>query len=397
MAFFSSGARAVRAVRGFGSVALAVAAWGAAVACTASARAQRPVFTVGGSNPSFATLPAAVAAVPPGSVLEVRPGAHVGFTTSKPLRIELDFDAANGVVQAPPGAAYTIVVTGLPAGDEFVLAGRGALLLPGSLGVVRVANAAAPVVIEGVSAAGAGAIGLDVHNATAVHARRSVLGGTPGLQAQLANIVVSECVVLASLGVGAIAYLAHFEAARTYFSGVNQAALRLIQCTGRLASDGSTTIAAVALPGVPVAPLEAIDSVLQLDDDRIGLVPNGSTPPFARTGGSWRDQEVPTLITTPAPPGAIASVRMTSSAPHPGAILLGLLRGAPVAFDGANIWADPQLLLVSALGVCDANGLTATTAIPATPVVLGAVFCQQGIVWQPGGAVLSAPGLWIAL
>ena len=54
---------------------------------------QRPVLTVGGQNPQFTDLPAAVAAALPGSVLHVRAGTYTGFVTNKPLRILLDFTA----------------------------------------------------------------------------------------------------------------------------------------------------------------------------------------------------------------------------------------------------------------------------------------------------------------
>jgi hypothetical protein len=96
-----------------------------AVLAAAPLQAQRPVFTVGGTGADYATLTAAVAGAPPGAMLLVRSGAHTGFTTNKPLVVLLDFAAGSGAtVSAAPGAPFAIRIDGLPAGQQFVLAGR---------------------------------------------------------------------------------------------------------------------------------------------------------------------------------------------------------------------------------------------------------------------------------
>lgn len=361
---------------------------------------QRPVYTVGGVNPSFTSLPVAVATVPAGSILVVRPGVHTGFTTNKPLRIVLDWDGANGAIQPAAGAAYTISIQGLLAGDDFVLVGRGAPIAPGALGAIRIANAMSPVVIESVVLTSLGThTGLEVHDAPAVHVRRSVIGGTPALQLQYTNASLSECVVLSLGGVGAVAYRSRFDSVRTFFTGTNQPALRLLDCVARIASDGTTTINTAAAATLPVSPLEAFDCDLQFDPARIGLVPVGATPPLTMVNCTLADDEVPTLITSPAPPGVPATVRMTSGTPRPGVVVLGEVLASPVFFAFTNIWVNTITApLVAAVGICDTAGLTSQTMIPASPALRGAVFSLQGVVWEPNGwPVLSGPGLWVCL
>lgn len=362
--------------------------------------AQRPVFTVGGVSPNFTSLPAAVAAVPAGAILVVRPGVHTGFATNKPLRVLLDFDAGSGSIQPAPGANYTIAINNLLAGDEFVLVGRGAAIVPGALGSMRIFQAASPVVIEGITMTVATLrSGLEIQNAPAVHVRRSVLSGIPALQVEFANFSISESVVLGQFGIGAVVADSRFEGVRTFFSGTNQPALRFLNSVARLSSDGSTVINSVAPPTAALSPLEAFDSQLQFDPARIGLVPVGTYPPLTSLFSLLLSDEVPTLVSSPAPPGLPATVRMTSHMPRIGAVVLGETLPAPALFQFTNIWVNTiNAPLVVAVGLCDSLGLTTQVAIPSSPVLRGVVWCTQGVVWNPDGwPVLSGPALLAVL
>jgi hypothetical protein len=359
--------------------------------------AQRPVFTVGGASPNYTSLPAAVAAVPPGSILVVRPGNHTGFSTSKPLRVLLEFDAAGGTVAPSAGAPYAIRIQNLPAGDEFVLVGRGANLQAGSIGAIRVANCAAPVLVDGITTSAVTLrTGLEVQNCSAVHARRCVLGGTPALQVGLANFTISESVVLSPLGLGAVAYESQFESVRTFFTGSGQPAVRLLGCRARFASDGSTVIQSLVPATIAVSPIEAFDSALQLHPDRIGLLPNAASTGLTLVNSVLRSEEVPTLVATPAVPGEVATMRMTSHQPRLGAVLLGGMAGNPFWFDLGNIWIDTiGPTQIAAMGIADPAGMVFQTVVSTSPALRGQVFCLQGVVWEANGwPVLSGPGLW---
>lgn len=361
--------------------------------------AQRPVYTVGGASPDFPSLPAAVAAVPPGSILRVLPGVHEGFTTGKPLRVLLEFDALSGTIQAPAGSAHAISIVGLPAGDEFVLLGRDAPVQAGAVGGIRIANCGGPVVLERIYVvAGGGAVGIEVENAAVVHLRRSVFAGISGLLAQDTTLMVSECVVVGTGGPGSAIDHARFEATRTYFTGWQQPGLRLSHCVARMTSNGQSAVT-VAGASVPVAAIEAIDCQLQMDTATLGLLPANGAPGLELVGGSLLAEEVPMLTTSLATPGQLATATMTSAAPRLGVMVLGDLMPAPTLLELGSFFVDVGTApIVLAIGVCDANGLGASGTVPTAAALYGHIWCVQGAVERIGALPLfSGPGLLIAL
>ena len=361
--------------------------------------AQRPIFTVGGANPNYADLPAAVAAVPPGSVLAVRPGTYAGFSTGKPLRIVLEWSGPGSSIQALPGSTYAITLNALPAGDEFVLVGRGSTIGAGSLGGIRIVNTNAPVLLSGLNVVASGArSGIDIQYAGSVHARSCVFYGAPGLQAYWANLTLSECIVIGT-GVGAVVNRTMLDVGRTFLSGTAQPALRCFDSSVRLASDGSTTIAVTGAASIPISAVEAWLCPMQFDATRVGLQPANGAPGVASFSSSWQADDVPVLTASPAPLGATATARMTSNTVRPGMVVLGNLLGAPIPFQVGNIFVDTvNSPIVAAIGACGPPGLLAQASIPTTSAALGVVLCLQGVVWQPSGVpVLSAPALWIVL
>lgn len=361
--------------------------------------AQRPIFTVGGASPNFADLPAAIAGVPAGSVLVVRPGNYAGFTTSKPLRIVLAWSGPGSSIQPAAGSAYAITVSGLPSGDEFALVGSGSTIAAGSLGGIRVINTNAPVLLAGLNVvATGGRTGLDIQYVGSLHARNCVFAGGTGLQADWANLTLSECIVIGT-GAGAVVNRSVFDVGRTFVSGNAQPALRCFDSSIRIASDGTTTIAVTGAPTIPISAIEGWLCPMQFDPTRIGLMPANGAPGVAQFGGYLLTDDVPTLTASPAPLGAIATARLHSNTVRPGMVVLGNLLGAPIPFQLANIFVDTvNAPIVAAIGLCGPTGLVAQTVIPPTTSVLGVVQCLQGVVWQPNGVpVLSAPALWITL
>lgn len=368
------------------------------LAPTAVAIGQRPTFTVGGAGADYASLPAAVAAVPAGSVLLVRPGVHEGFSTGKPLRILLDFDETTGSVQPAPGAGHTITISGLPPGEAFVLSGRGAAVLGGAVGGIRIVDCTAPVVLKGLDVdAGSALSGLEVANAVAVHVHRSLLIGSSGLLARDALLTVCDSVVGGTAGAGGVLDRVRGHSARNYWIGNAQAGLRMYRCTMQLANDGSGLIAVLGAT-TPVEALEVIDSQVQCDPATLGLVPaNGAAPVFQLFGG-WNYEEVPLLAYDGGTPGATASVVMTSSLPRVGAIVFGTQAMPPEALGYGTAFLDLAAPILVAFGTCDAAGLTVDLLVPANPSLLGELYHLQGGVFDGAGQVLpSGPALWVAL
>jgi hypothetical protein len=203
-------------------------------------------------------------------------------------------------------------------------------------------------------------------------------------------------VVLSPLGLGAVAYESQFESVRTFFTGSGQPAVRLLGCRARFASDGSTVIQSLVPATIAVSPIEAFDSALQLHPDRIGLLPNAASTGLTLVNSVLRSEEVPTLVATPAVPGEVATMRMTSHQPRLGAVLLGGMAGNPFWFDLGNIWIDTiGPTQIAAMGIADPAGMVFQTVVSTSPALRGQVFCLQGVVWEANGwPVLSGPGLW---
>jgi hypothetical protein len=370
----------------------------AMLASPAAVVGQRPTYTVGGVGADYASLPAAVAAVPAGSVLLVQPGVHEGFSTGKPLRILFDFDETTGSVQPAPGAGHTITITGLPPGDPFVLSGRNAAVLGGSLGGIRVVNCTAPVILQGLDVDAASATsGLEIKNAAAVHVHRSELVGSFGVLAQDALLSVCDSVIAGTAGAGGVLTRVRCHSARNYWIGTAQSGLRMYRCTAQLANDGVGLIAVLGTTD-PVEALEVIDCQVQGEPATLGLAPaNGAAPVFQLLGG-WSYEEVPLLAYAGGQPGTVASVLMTSNQPRFGAIFFGLPAAPPTALGFGTVYLDLAAPILLAFGACDAAGLAVDVQVPANPSLLGDVYHLQGGVLDSVGDILpSGPAFWVAL
>ncbi len=363
--------------------------------------AQRPLVTVGGLNPDFLDLPQAVAAALPDSVILVRPGTYTGFTTNKPLRITLDFTATTGSVQPAPGSAYAISVNGLPSGAEFILLGRGATVAPGIVGAIRVANTVGSVIVEGITVlSGTTRSALEVQNTSTVVVQRCSLAGTPALQASWTSLALNESVCTSPGGVGAVGYNSLLDFVRTSFSGYRLPGLRVYDCNVRLASNGSSSIGVTGNPVLPVSAFEALNSIAQWDQNTFVMNPAAGAPAFANFGALVLANEVPVLVTSSAPLGGTATMRMTiSGTPLPGLVAMGRLAQPPSVIGITGIYLNTLLVpTILTLGIVDQTGQFLQVNVPNNPVLRGEVFCLQGVTMLPSGLpVLSGPGLWTLL
>ena len=357
----------------------------------AAIAAQRPVVTVGGSNPNFTDLPQAVAAAAPGSIVEVRAGSYTGFVTSKPLRIALH----GATVVPPPGASYAIVVQNLTGADEFVLHGSFATVLPGVLGAMRIANTSAPVVVESVTFGGTFESGLEIFNAGAVFVTRSILLGNPGLSAQFCDLVSSENVVGNAVGAGAIVADSLFDSARAIYIGTNQPGLRVFSSDARLSSDGTGAMLVVGQIPVPISPIEAIDSTVYWQPGRFVLAPINGAPALGMQNSTEVQREVPMLNAGPAPLGGPATARMTNGVPVVGMIAMGFVATTPIVTGPLGIYLEPGTFVLSTAGVVDQAGLTVGITVPTDPALRGNLYCFQGVTFPPGAPMAtSSPALW---
>lgn len=375
------------------AVVLQLFAAGAAVA-------QRPVITVGGANPNFADIPAAVAAAVPGSVIVVRPGNYTGFVTAKPLRVVLDFTFQTGTVSAPTGAPFAIEVNGLPAGQDFALVGRGARIFAGSLGGVRIANCSGSVAIDGVGVVlGQLKDALDVQNAASVVVQSSRFSGRTGLQLQDAVLASSDVEWQSLVGFGVVALRGTLAFAAGAFTGNGAPAIRVTDSAVRLAGDGSTTIRVAGSPAGPVSAFEAIQTDVQWDPAAFNLVPRNGAPGFVHLGGQLAVADLPVLTGGGGPPGSTMTARLQRGSPGFGVILLGnlALPHAVAGIDGLFLDELQPLFLIAA-GPVGGAGLARQSNWPNVPWLLGEVFgCQGGVLTASGSWHVSVPVLWAAM
>ncbi|MFN3243352.1 MAG: hypothetical protein ACE37K_17755 [Planctomycetota bacterium] len=359
--------------------------------CAAPLAAQRPVVTVGGSNPSFADLPQAVAAAAPGSIVDVRPGLYTGFSTSKPLRVVLH----GATVQPAAGASYAIEVHGVTGPDQFVLAGDPGTVLAGPLGAMRVDGTHAPVVIESVILGGTTQPGLEVFNTGSVFVTRSILLGNPALTAQFCNLTSCENVVGNAVGVGAIVQSALFESSRAIYLGTNQPALRVFTSDVRLSSDGTGSMLAIGSIPVPISAVEAFDSTVTWDPARFTTSTIGGAPVLGAQQTVEVIEDVPMMNAGPAPLGGVAMARMVSGTPVFGMIAMGFLLTTPNVFASIGYYVDPANFVLANAGLVDGNGLFVNIAIPNDPALRGNLYCFQGVTFPASGiAATSNAALW---
>lgn len=354
--------------------------------------AQRPVVTVGGNNPNFADLPAAVQNAVPGSIIDVRPGIYTGFTTSKPLHIVLD----NATILPAPASVHTIQVTNLIGTDPFVIKGDNAIIAPSLLASLRINNCVASVVIESLTVIGATAQpAVDIFSTGSVHVARSIFGGYPALQAQFTNLICNESVIGNSIGPGAIVSDAYFDVSRSIFISANEPALRVFDSVARLASDTTGSMLVFGTPTVPVSAFEATDSTVYWDPSRFTLLPANGAPAFSAVAATQVIEEVPMINAGPATVGGTGTVRMAQATPAPGMISVGLLRPSPIVLGDVLIYPNPATYGLAAAGIVDQNGLIATFPIPNDPTLRGTIMVFQGITFLGNGvSPVSSGALW---
>lgn len=344
------------------------------------------VVTVGGSNPDYLDLPAAVAAVAPGTIVVVRAGKFAGFTTNKGLIVHLEFDARGGSITAAAGAAYAITLDGMPANQVFTLHGEGARVDAGRVGAIRVANTAGRVVVEGLTIeGGASAMAIDVQNAGPVLLHDCELSGTPALSVQLATVAANDVRVSSPVGHGVAAFHATIDFAGGSIGGTDLPALSVIDSDVRLAGDGSTPIKVGTTSPWPVSAFAAVNSTVQWDANQFAMEPANGAQPFASTGTTVVGEDPPIVTAQGAAPGDSGWIRITSNTPMAGMVVVAPFV-PPVFFGLSALYIDPgQPFSTPLVGLVDPAGLSLSFTMPSTASLLGDVSCVQGLVFPAVG------------
>lgn len=324
----------------------------------------------------FASIGAAVAAVPNGAILEVRAGTYASFTVqSKALTLRADPG-----VQVP-----SATVDGTSSSQLVVLEGlqvQGLVALNNCAGpvVLRDVSAVAPVSVQSIVGQNCSTIFCDrIHMATArftfcpavtIVDSAITAGFAEGLIANASSVTAVDCQLRGGIGV--------LPASGNGILLEANANVRLLGSTSVQAGTSfppGQTLPCILGPGV-VRRGPAVTTVGPTANATVIQVPENALLASAAVTG------FPTVCTLRTTSGALAALAL--ALPGPVAVLPGI--------DG-SLWLDPNSLGLVAAVV--ATGPVSTAAqVPASPLLVGLTFGWQAITFEPNsGFSLSNPAL----
>ncbi|HEX6811004.1 MAG TPA: hypothetical protein VF384_05205 [Planctomycetota bacterium] len=369
------------------------------------------VDAASGPGTNFTDLPPAIAAVPDGAILLVRPGSYGPIALNgKGLSI---LATAPGVVLAPGGTS--IHVQNLSASQAFTLRGVRAQL--GSVFVIAlVLNCAGPVLFDGYeftsnqTFSSVFSTGLRVQGSPQVVLRNCTIQARLALDAQSSAVTAESCELRGHDGFfvphvgtypgsGIQCSSSSIELSRCRVfggAGVTMStplgpantnpgpAILLYSSTARLSEDATSLYQAGQLTGgSPLAAIEGSQSAVVRSPQAVLFGSQGGAAVAASVSDTIRP--LPSLRTITAPPGGTMVAEVTTP---PGELVV-LVFGAPMppiavpGFDGA-LWLDPTSVVLAAAGVPLAGQpLTTAAAVPPIASLVGQRFGWQALAWSP--------------
>jgi hypothetical protein len=370
------------------------------------------VDAASGPGTNFTDLPPAIAAVPNGAILLVRPGTYgpIGLN-AKGLSI---LATAPGVQLAP--GATVIHVQNLSATQAFTL--RDVQTQVGTANwIALVQNCAGPVLFDGYVFQNTGtypgvySVGLRVVGCPqvvlrncSIRARYAIdalssaitaeqcelrgqdaffvphVGAYPGtgIQGQASNITLSRCRVFGGAG---------YVTSTPFGPSYTQPGPAISLYTGsslRLCEDTTGNYQAGQLAGAnAIAAIGGLQSTVVRTPEAVLSGSQGGPPVAPALVDIVRP--LPSLRVISAPPGGVVTADVTT----PTGELVVLAFGLPMppfavpGFDGA-LWLDPTALVVASFGVpLSGQPVTASLAVPLIPSLVGQRFGWQSVAWSP--------------
>lgn len=361
------------------------------------------VDAAGGPGVHFLDLPTAVAAAATGDTIVVHTGPNQegasSFTTDKGLTIL----GAGGQVPLDTSTAQPIVVTDLPAGATFRMAGfRSSNSLHGQVNV-RVSDCTGAVHFEtmhGFEPKWTPTPSFVIENSVAVTLRDVATFGYPyALEIDASRVLLVDCSLgwmqTHFIGGGSVqAVDSVVDIVRPRFWSYITGSMNLTTCQVRIAGDATSSIfgtgGSVVMPtiGTSGGTLTIDPQVLILGNPPPGgLIAGTAVVAFATVPASWPS--------TRAVPGATLS---TTSTAEPGAFVFQAygLSIPPVDLPLGTIGIDPNgLLLIAAPQLVPAGG-SVVDVVSLAPVPAGFAFTTQSIVLDAAGITFGLPCALVA-
>ena len=372
----------------------------------ALARGQTFVVDINsGSGAQFSEIQAAVAAVPSGSTLIVRPGAYQPVVIDGKGVVIL----CEGGVTAGSASSYLnflIIQNTLP---QHVVTVRG-LQMGGGFGLY-IANCLGPVTFDGVGGLFPGFWLYDtpvyIQNSNQIAIRGVQASGHPGCVVASSTVVFENCTLQgygafftnkASGGNGSPGLRAtdsQVQAVRTVVQGGNGAigippylilrpgseAVLLSNSSFRAMGSANHPITGGTTPGVGQLPALGGTGIARVDP----LISMTGTP-AAGPGITLLRPTMPSLVSQTALPGGVLQVERVGAVGVLSVIVISL-RSSPLFLPGLDpIWIHPQSCVVETLAVTTSAPMLVQKLVPNQAALRG---CQ--FVWQ--AADLTAAGI----
>lgn len=364
-------------------------AFALAIAFAGPLTAQSFVVDVNnGPGTNFTSISAAVAAVPDGSILRVRPGDYLESVAvvGKSLTIAADTTATIVAPLSLPG----LRVAGLSATQVFVLRGMQLRSTAAAIdGELRLQNNQGLLFVDGMNDFAART--LVASHCEALLISRSRFNGqlVPGARLDTCAAVFDECSVIELRQTGG--------------------SLQLASC----AIDGHAGLLA---PGTDALQMQGGD--LRVLGGRVFGGANYSGFSGMAIAGTGNARLTPDALIQGAPPiapgiaavtldmprtasagvgGGLRQTSLTGAAGELGVLVLAL-RATPQPLPGLDpVWLDAATAQVVAAGVLGGAPVAATMLLPSSPAYTGLSLVWQGLSFGPGGAIAIGNPAWYVL
>lgn len=345
-----------------------------------------------GPGTNYTSLPAAVAAVPSGSILIVRAGTYPKITIdAKSLTILCDVGVTTNVAMD-----WYLEIRNITASQAVYVRG----LRPVGYTAFEVTNAAGPVCIDG-QGASPQVTGIPIYQSPTIQASAQVAVKGFTFRYVSPTIVVGSSVVFEQCtfhGQGQVWFAPNAYVGPSAALSSTNSVVQLVSCSA-FGGPGTT------VPGRAAIELDQ-GSLLRVTGSGQQIV-GGNVAAFSGPGSVWIDPamvvvapattsgtvitsfDMSRVLATDAPPGGNLGVVRYANSPGAFFLLVGVASPSVVVpFLPLPVWFDPAAFAVQAAGVGPTSGgLAATLSVPNIATLRGA-----RLVWH--SLDLAAGGTW---
>lgn len=341
----------------------------------------------GGPGANFTSITAAVAAVPDGAVLRVRPGnyAESVVVAAKSLTIAGD----NGAIIVTPVGLPALHVLGLGPAQDFVVRGMGMFTAANTTAEVRLEQNQGLVFVDSMN--GLTPMRLHASNCDALLVSRCRLTdpALPAAVLDTCRAVFDECPMGPVVQIGGDLQLAGCGiVGHQNLLGVGGTALTMQGGVLRLLATQLSAGFSIATPGLAIG---GTGSVRRTPDTAL----QGASPPVA-AGITMITATMPRAATSWIT-GPIYSVYASGTAGDL-AFLVGSVRALPQHLPGLDaVWLDAATAHVETAGVLTGGAFASWFTLPSSQAFTGLSVVWQLLSFAPNGALSVSNPTWLVL